>query len=69
VPVRFCRLGATGSAIAECLLAQGHRLTMWNRTADSAAALVTRGGTQATTPPITFTFAHPVATSWLRAQL
>ena len=69
MPVRFCGLGAMGSGITEPLLAQGHRLTVWNRTAGRAAVLVTRGGTQATTPPITFTFAHPVATSWLRAQL
>jgi 3-hydroxyisobutyrate dehydrogenase-like beta-hydroxyacid dehydrogenase len=31
-----------GSAIAERLLAQDHRLTVWNRTADRAAALVAR---------------------------
>ena len=43
MPVGFCGLGAMGSAIAERLLAQGHRLTVWNRTADRAAALVTRG--------------------------
>ena len=46
-----CGLGAMGSAIAERLLAQGHRLTVWNRTAGRAAVLVTRGATQATTPP------------------
>ena len=61
MPVRFCGLTAMGSAIAERLLAQGHRLTVWNRIADRAAVLVTRGATQATTPPIMFTFAHPVA--------
>ena len=66
--VRFCGLGAMGSAIAERLLAQGHRLTVWNRTAGRAAVLVTRGATQATTPPIMFNFAHPVAANWRRAQ-
>ena len=50
MPVGFCGLAAMGSAIAERLLAQGHRLPVWNRTADRAAALVTRGATQATTP-------------------
>jgi hypothetical protein len=49
-----------GSAIAERLLAQGHRLTVLNRTAGRAAVLVTRGASQATTPPIMFNFAHPV---------
>jgi len=57
-----------GNAIAEPLLAQGYRLTVWNRTAGRAAVLVTRGATQATTPPIMFNFAHPVATNWRRAQ-
>jgi 3-hydroxyisobutyrate dehydrogenase-like beta-hydroxyacid dehydrogenase len=57
-----------GSAIAEPLLAQGHRLIVWNRTAGRAAVLVAHGATQATTPPIMFTFAHPVATNWRRAQ-
>jgi 3-hydroxyisobutyrate dehydrogenase-like beta-hydroxyacid dehydrogenase len=57
-----------GSAIAERLLAQGHRLTVWNRTAGRAAVLVTRDVTQATTPPIMFNFAHPVAANWRRAQ-
>ena len=61
MPVGFCGLGAMGTAIAERLLAQGHRLTVWNRTTDRAAALVTRGATQATTPPIMFKLAHPVA--------
>ena len=68
MPVRFCGLTAMGSAIAERLLAQGHRLTVWNRTSGRAAVLVTRGATQATTPPIMFTFAHPVAANWRRAQ-
>jgi glycerol-3-phosphate dehydrogenase len=68
VPVRFCGLGAMGSAIAERLLAQGHRLTVWNRIAGCAAVLVTRDATRATTPPIKFTFAHPVAANWRRAQ-
>ena len=68
MPVRFCGLGAMGSAIVERLLAQGHRLTVWNRTAGRAAVLVTRGATQAATPPIMFDFAHPVAANWRRAQ-
>lgn len=49
VPVGFCGLEAMGSAITERLLAQGHRLTVWNRIADRAAALVRRGASQATT--------------------
>ena len=55
MPVGFCGLGAMGSAIAERLLAQGHRLTVWNRTAGRA---VTRSASQVTTPPIMFNFAH-----------
>lgn len=59
MPVRFCGLGAMGNAIAEPLLAQGYRLTVWNRTAGRAAVLVTRGATQAATPPIMFNFCAP----------
>ena len=57
-----------GSAIAERLLAQGHRLTVCSRNAGRAAALVTRGATLATTLPIMFHFAHPVAANRRRAQ-
>jgi 3-hydroxyisobutyrate dehydrogenase-like beta-hydroxyacid dehydrogenase len=56
-----------GTVTVERLLAQGHRLTAWNRTAGRAAVLVTRGATQAT-PPIMFNFSHPVAANWRRAQ-
>ena len=47
-PVRLCGLGAMALPIAERLLAQGHRRTVWNRTAGRAAVLVTPGGARAT---------------------
>src|ERR1700761_2345030 len=39
-----------GGAIAGRLLAQGHQLTVWNRTPDRAAGLVTQGAVQVETP-------------------
>ena len=44
-------LGAMGSAIAERLLAQGHRLTVWNRTAGRGIGYARRH--PGATPPIT----------------
>ena len=35
--------GLLGSAVAERLLAQGHDVTVWNRTADKCAALIDQG--------------------------
>lgn len=43
-------LGAMGSRIAGRLLAAGHELTVWNRTAGKADDLVTRGAARAETP-------------------
>ncbi|MGW7417940.1 NAD(P)-dependent oxidoreductase [Streptomyces sp. NPDC054863] len=40
-------LGLMGSALAEALLAAGHRVTVWNRTPAKAAPLVARGALQA----------------------
>ncbi|NUP01666.1 MAG: NAD(P)-dependent oxidoreductase [Nonomuraea sp.] len=42
-------LGLMGSALAGSLLAAGHRVTVWNRTADKADALVAQGATRAAT--------------------
>jgi 3-hydroxyisobutyrate dehydrogenase-like beta-hydroxyacid dehydrogenase len=43
-------LGAMGSRIAARFLDAGHRLVVWNRTADKTAALVDRGAELAATP-------------------
>ena len=43
-------LGAMGSRMASNLLRAGHSVTVWNRTPDAAAALVTAGAKQAATP-------------------
>ncbi len=40
-------LGAMGSALARGLLAGGHRLTVWNRTAEKADAVVAHGAARA----------------------
>ncbi|MGP4015719.1 NAD(P)-dependent oxidoreductase [Saccharopolyspora sp. 5N708] len=42
-------LGAMGTALAEALLATGHRTTVWNRTAEKADPLVARGAARADT--------------------
>lgn len=46
----FLGLGNMGAAMAGNLLAAGHELTVWNRSADRAAPLVERGATLAATP-------------------
>ena len=42
-------LGAMGSAIAACLLENGHRVTVWNRTREKAVPLVGQGASLAAT--------------------
>lgn len=42
-------LGAMGTALAKALLAGGHEVTVWNRTASRAEALVAQGARAATT--------------------
>lgn len=42
-------LGAMGTALARALLAAGHEVTVWNRTAARAEALVAEGATAAAT--------------------
>ncbi|MFI0981258.1 NAD(P)-dependent oxidoreductase [Streptomyces sp. NPDC021093] len=49
VSVTVLGLGLMGSALAEALLAAGHRVTVWNRTASKAAPLVAHGAVQAAT--------------------
>jgi len=43
-------LGAMGARMAAHLIKAGHDVTVWNRTADSAKALLAAGATQAQTP-------------------
>jgi 3-hydroxyisobutyrate dehydrogenase-like beta-hydroxyacid dehydrogenase len=43
-------LGSMGSAQARALIRRGHRVTVWNRTRERAAALVSEGATLARTP-------------------
>ncbi|HUN48407.1 MAG TPA: NAD(P)-dependent oxidoreductase [Stellaceae bacterium] len=43
-------IGRMGAAIGERLLDQGHRLTVWNRSADKAKRLTDRGATLAASP-------------------
>lgn len=50
VAVTVLGLGAMGSALARALLAAGHRVTVWNRTASRADALVERGAHMASSP-------------------
>ncbi|MGW4502823.1 NAD(P)-dependent oxidoreductase [Micromonospora sp. NPDC004336] len=48
-PVTVLGLGPMGQALAGALLAAGHPTTVWNRTADRADALVSRGARRAST--------------------
>jgi 3-hydroxyisobutyrate dehydrogenase len=48
--IAFLGLGAMGSRMAARLLAAGHDVTVWNRTAGSAAPLVAAGARAAATP-------------------
>jgi 3-hydroxyisobutyrate dehydrogenase len=48
--IAFLGLGMMGSGMAGCLLRAGHDVTVWNRSADKAAALVEAGATAAATP-------------------
>jgi 3-hydroxyisobutyrate dehydrogenase-like beta-hydroxyacid dehydrogenase len=43
-------LGSMGSAQARALIRRGHRVTVWNRTSERAAALVSEGAALARTP-------------------
>ena len=48
--ITFLGLGAMGRRMAQRLLAAGHSVTVWNRTAAAAAALVDAGARWADTP-------------------
>jgi 3-hydroxyisobutyrate dehydrogenase len=48
--IAFLGLGRMGSGMAGRLLAAGHELTVWNRSADKAAPLVEAGAGSAATP-------------------
>lgn len=49
-PVTMLGLGAMGSVLAETLLAAGHHVTVWNRTAGRADALVAAGASSTRSP-------------------
>jgi 3-hydroxyisobutyrate dehydrogenase-like beta-hydroxyacid dehydrogenase len=48
--IGFLGLGTMGSAMAANLVRAGHRVCVWNRSAEPVAALVARGARRATTP-------------------
>lgn len=48
--VAFCGLGLMGAPMVRRLLAAGHRVTVWNRSAGKAAALAAEGARAAATP-------------------
>jgi len=48
--VGFCGLGQMGEPMAARLVAAGHEVTVWNRTAERASSLVAAGAVAATTP-------------------
>jgi len=48
--VAFCGLGLMGAAMAHRLLAAGHDVSVWNRSAQKASALVDAGARLAPTP-------------------
>ncbi|MFI9814827.1 NAD(P)-dependent oxidoreductase [Saccharothrix variisporea] len=49
-PLTLIGLGPMGRAMVRTFLAQGHPVTVWNRTASRADALVEQGATRADTP-------------------
>jgi 3-hydroxyisobutyrate dehydrogenase len=48
--IGFCGTGRMGAAMVQRLMDQGHRLTVWNRSADKLKPLVERGAHAAKTP-------------------
>ena len=48
--IAFIGLGSMGSAIAANLLGAGHEVTVWNRSAGKAGALIAAGAVEAKTP-------------------
>ena len=48
--IGFCGTGRMGAAMVQRLMDQGHRLTLWNRSADKLKPLVERGARAAKTP-------------------
>jgi 3-hydroxyisobutyrate dehydrogenase len=48
--IGFCGTGRMGAAMVQRLIDQGHRLTLWNRSADKLKPLVERGARAAKTP-------------------
>src|SRR4051794_33118810 len=50
MPVAMIGLGAMGAGMAHRLLAQGHAVSVWNRSAEKAGELVDAGARLASTP-------------------
>jgi 3-hydroxyisobutyrate dehydrogenase len=48
--IAFLGLGKMGSGMAACLLAAGHEVKVWNRSADKALPLAAKGATVAASP-------------------
>jgi 3-hydroxyisobutyrate dehydrogenase len=53
--IGFCGTGRMGAAMVQRLIDQGHRLTVWNRSAEKLTPLLERGARAATTPAETAT--------------
>lgn len=66
--VAFIGLGNMGSGMANRILHAGHALTVWNRTAEKAAALVAAGARCAPSPADAVREAEVVATSLMDDQ-
>ncbi|QSB16334.1 NAD(P)-dependent oxidoreductase [Natronosporangium hydrolyticum] len=49
-PVAVIGLGRMGSGMAQCLLARGYSVAVWNRTPEAVAELAGQGATAAATP-------------------
>ncbi len=64
----FLGLGIMGSRMAHNCLAAGHDLTIWNRSADKAAALVAQGARLATSPAAAVEGAKVVLTMLARPE-
>jgi len=60
--IGFIGLGRMGRGMAERLIAHGHDLHVWNRTAEKAAALATKGARLAATPAAAASGADAVLT-------
>ncbi|HWG79330.1 MAG TPA: NAD(P)-dependent oxidoreductase [Stellaceae bacterium] len=60
--IGFCGTGRMGAAMVQRLLDQGHRLTVWNRSADKLKPLVERGARAAKAPADTVAASEIIVT-------